>query len=73
MTLRSIALKSGTWQYYIGRSYVSFFGPAGQRFYTECHIIKGVTAQVFERGRWKQTSDGMVTPKDIARYLEGRA
>lgn len=30
---------------------------------------KGLTEVEYERGKWKGTSDGMVTPRDVARLI----
>ena len=33
--------------------------------------LLGVTPDVFARGQWKRTSDGMVTPNQVARAIMG--
>ena len=36
------------------------------------HVLRGVTPDTFARGQWKRTSDGMVTPKDIAEFIQAQ-
>ena len=60
----------GCWTYSVGRGSVRFTGPNGKSFHVSCGRVTGRTEDTFARGRWKQTTDGMVTPRDIRRFLE---
>lgn len=32
--------------------------------------LKGLEPQTFEKGKWKGTQDGMITPREIEAYLK---
>ncbi len=34
------------------------------------HILKGITPNVFERGQHKKTSDGMILPSEVAKWIK---
>ena len=36
------------------------------------HVLMGVTPDTFERGQWKRTSDGMVTPRHVASCIQAQ-
>jgi len=33
-------------------------------------MLTGISWNVFERGQWKKTRDGMVTPKHVINYIQ---
>lgn len=70
MSMRKIALASGEWSYVIGTCNVRIEAPNGKVTVERVWNVKGVTPDVLERGRWKKTSDGKVTPADVRRYIE---
>lgn len=65
---RKIVVDGSTYEYHVGRSYVVFDN--GHR--VKLNEITGRDWDTIERGQWKKTSDGMVTPKHIAEYLRKR-
>lgn len=67
--MRKIIVDGKEYKWRCGRSYVvirnektSWCIPAWE--------ITGVTADIFERGRYKQTSDGMVKPSHVANWIK---
>ena len=67
MTWRRIVVDGCTWLYHVGRSAVAFRGP--RRFVARIGDVKGLDPDSIDKGRWKKTSDGMVTPRDVASFL----
>ena len=68
--MRKLELPSGTWHYKIGVSSAQIRGPNGEDANVGAHEINGRTPDTLERGRHKKTTDGMVTPGDVRRYIE---
>ena len=71
--MRTISLQTGQWRYKVGRSFVRFVDPHGRASYVSAATVAGVTPDAYERGQWKKTSDGSVTPERIRMFLEGAA
>jgi hypothetical protein len=67
--IRLITIDGNKWKYVVGRCFVKIWPPNGKSKIVWCHTVKGVDPYVYERGQWKQTSDGMITPKDIENYI----
>lgn len=42
----------------------------GKKSFIFGHVVRGVTADTFERGRYKRTRDGVVLPRDVKKYIE---
>ena len=71
MKLRKLQLESGCWRYCIGRSNAVLFPPDGSRkLVVPLNTLTGRSWHILERGQWKKTSDGMIGPGDVRRYLE---
>jgi hypothetical protein len=70
MSWRKLTTPSGTWQYQVGTQYVSFVGPDRTRWRTTIAEIKGLTPDQVDRGRWKVSSDGMLTPREVRTYID---
>jgi len=66
---RRIVVNGEVWQYKIGRSYVHIWTPRGRKLIKRAHEVAGRTPDVLERGQWKKTSDGMITPADVERFV----
>lgn len=60
---RSIIVKGVSWSYH----YIKCRGP--RTFVVPITMVTGGTPDSLERGRWKKTREGMVTPREIARFL----
>lgn len=72
---RRVHVNGKVWLYRVGRAGgVVIYGPNDEHVATHAAHIKGQWAQDFERGQWKRTSDGMLKPRHVKRFIEvGRA
>jgi len=78
--MRKITLKSGVWEYSIGKSDVKFrFG--NKTFIVPCHTVAGISDVAYEKGQYKGSSfpseagfpiDGRITPKQIREFIESK-
>jgi hypothetical protein len=57
------------WTYHVGRSCVRLVSPVGLSYVAFCSDVKGITETTWERGRYKQTSDGMLYPSEVAAFI----
>lgn len=65
---RKIVVAGVDWTYYVGKCAVE--ARCGERkIVGQLHDVAGLTPYVFERGRDKRTSDGMITPRQIAAWI----
>jgi hypothetical protein len=69
MTYRKIVIVGETWQYFVGESNIVFIKPDGKKFSEKVWTVAGVDANIFGRGQWKRTDDGMLRPAKIRRYI----
>lgn len=60
---------SDRYSYRVGRSNVVIRDADGDINVVPCHKILGLTPDVLEQGKWKRTSDVMVTPGKIAQWI----
>lgn len=67
--MRKIVVAGVEYQYKVGSGTVKIVGPHSS-VAVEIPVIKGSTWDIFERGQWKRTSDGMVRPAEIAAYIQ---
>jgi len=67
---RVIVIEGETWYYQIGGYSCAFWGPDGKKHVGKADVVANRSWDVLERGQWKKTSDGMITPKDIRRYIQ---
>lgn len=59
------------WGYRIGQQFAVIHLPGTiRKKIVTLAIITGRTPDTIDRGKWKKTSDGMVTPSDIKAYIE---
>lgn len=68
---KKLTLNSGEWVYFVGCGRVEIRNET-TKVLVDSHVILGVTQDVFERGQWKRTSDGMIKPSDVKRYIESK-
>lgn len=67
---RRLLVNGSEWIWRIGRGGgVVAYGQNGQRKYARASDIKGCDPDTFDRGKHKRTSDGMLTPKDVAAWV----
>jgi (2Fe-2S) ferredoxin len=64
---RKLVIDGETWLYRVGESSVKIRNPEGLGHAVDVHTLTG---RDVERGRWKRTSDGMVTPGDVRKYID---
>lgn len=68
--MRKIIINGLKYEYSIsGRRTVTIINPEEVKTHVNCGVLKGMTPDNFDRGKWKKTSDGMVTPKHIKKYI----
>ena len=56
------------WMYHGGP--VTIWGPDGFKAKPLCRAVTGRTQHTHERGQWKKTSDGYVTPGMVRKWLD---
>lgn len=69
---RVLVIDGEIWQYKIGKSYTHIWPPpsrGGKKLIKRTHEIAGRSPDTLERGQYKKTSDGMVTPSDVEKYI----
>ena len=68
---RLIVVDGVKWKWRVGkRCGTVAYSEHGERRLTHASIIKGISYDTFDRGQWKGTMDGMITPADIAEWLK---
>lgn len=70
--MRNLDVNGQAWRYNVGVSTTQIRGPRGETWNVGTHDVNGRTPSDLERGRHKKTSDGMVTPADVRRYITRR-
>lgn len=71
--MRKVHILGKVWQYQIGRTAVVIqFPPPNQirKFTVEASLVAERKPEDLERGKWKKSSDGMIKPSDVKRYIE---
>lgn len=68
--VRKVHIGPEIWEYRIGKGYTSIFSPNGKKFLAKNWDIVGNTPDIFERGQYKKTDDGMVTPSLVKDYIQ---
>lgn len=70
MTFRKLIVKDAEWTYYIGKTSAVLRAPDGRKKTVGLDVLTGRSFDILDRGRWKKSSDGMMTPSDVAAYIE---
>lgn len=70
MTRRRLVIGDAEWHYFVGAETVKVWAPDGKTSTVPCHEVVGVSSSDYERGKWKRTSDGQVTPGRVRMYIE---
>jgi hypothetical protein len=68
--MRKVHINGQVYQYKVGKGSTRIILPNGTTTHAFNHTIKGVTPDTFDRGQWKRTSDGSVTPAEVKAYIE---
>lgn len=58
------------WQFRVFAGHTVIFDPRGTKYVVSSADMIGRTPSTFERGQYKKTSDGMVTPKYVAAFIQ---
>jgi hypothetical protein len=67
---RLLTVAGTKWRWRVGRGgNVIAYSEHGERRCASAWAIRGMDPDTFDRGQWKRTSDGMVRPADIAKWL----
>jgi hypothetical protein len=67
---RLLTVAGTKWRWRCGKGgNVVAYSEYGKRLCVGAWTIKGMHPDIFERGKWKKTSDGMLKPSDIANWL----
>ena len=68
---RSITVQGKTYRYGITKyGGAVLYTPEGKKLVVTHFELTGASPATYERGVHKRTSDGMVTPSDIRKYIE---
>lgn len=70
MTFRTLTVAGQVWSYYIGKTRLVLCAPNGKKKAIRLDDLTGRSSPIFERGKWKKTSDGMVLPAHVRAYVE---
>lgn len=69
---RALMVAGTMWRWRCGRGgNVVAYSEHGERRCAGAWTIRGMTPDTFERGQWKITTDGMVRPSDVVKWLSG--
>jgi hypothetical protein len=68
--MRNITVNNQEWQFRIGKSNVLFQSPEGKKTAVGFDKVTGRSWYTIERGKHKGTTDGMVTPRHVASYIQ---
>ena len=67
---RALVVAGTKWAWRIGRGGgVTARSENGDSRFAQAWTILGITPDLWERGQWKKTTDGRITPKHVAKWL----
>ena len=68
---RKIIINNIVWKYLVGKNSVVAYSENEDRKEEKCWKIKGFNdPNLFGRGQWKKSGDGMILPSEIERWLK---
>jgi hypothetical protein len=67
--MRTLVVDGKAYQYRIGHHSMVLVHPDGKKEIVRLAVIANRTPDTIDRGRWKKTSDGMITPKHVEGYI----
>lgn len=70
---RTLQIRDKRWAYRIGKNWAVLLSPEGKKSAVRLSDLTGLDIALIERGRYKKTLDGMVTPAHVRAYLEAHA
>ena len=68
--MRKLHIGNEIWEYRVGSGTIVVVTPLGNKAYIPCHEVKGLSPDDFDRGKYKKTSDGTITPSELKAYIE---
>lgn len=69
--MRKVHVSGETWEFQTGKGCAVIRNPrTGKKTIVNYVKLTGRDWNTIERGQWKRTSDGMVTPADVKAYIE---
>src|SRR5580704_5242866 len=68
---RRVTVNGETWSYRIGQQNAVIVAPSGCKSVVLLSALTGRSQDTLDRGRRKQTSDGMVMPEHVRDYILG--
>jgi hypothetical protein len=69
---RRVTVSGETWHYRIGQQHAVLISPGGYKSVVLLSVLTGRSQDTLDRGRRKQTSDGMVMPEHVRDYIRDR-
>lgn len=69
--MRNISVNGVRYRYRVGKTFVVIRNET-KRLLVSCADVVGCSQNTWERGQWKKTQDGMVTPSRIAAFIKGQ-
>lgn len=69
MSKRIVNIDGQEWEVTIGKSNTKIRSPKNKSTIVDHSKLTGKPWSTIERGQWKRTSDGMITPKDVETYI----
>lgn len=71
MSYRKIVVDEKEYKYKVGRGSTNIRDlETWKSISVSNHILKGITPNTFERGQHKKTSDGMVLPSEVSKWIK---
>ena len=67
---RELIVQGKNWKWQLGRTNVVAYCENGTKLVAPAWTVKGVSPDVYERGRWKRNSDASVLPSDVVKWIE---
>lgn len=69
-TGRNLMVAGKNWKWQLGKTNVVAYCENGTKLVAPAWTVKGVSQEVYERGKWKRTSDANVLPSDVVNWIE---
>jgi hypothetical protein len=66
---RKIDVHGEAYEYRVGKSNLQLRRPGKKPWYYPLDVVKKLDFVTIHRGRFKGTSDGMITPKDVVNFI----
>ncbi len=73
MSYRQVTVLGRVWRFFVGKQHTVLRHPdTNAAIVVPNWEIKGCSPDIFERGKYKKTSDGMIKPGRVRYYVETR-